>query len=72
MSAAERLQSLEEGEIVTGAPMFKGLSDTPVEAHVMKKSDKGAVTLHIMFEGIKLGAAGGKVNDGKIMWAEAK
>jgi hypothetical protein len=73
MSAAERLKAMEKGEIVEGAPLFRGLIDHPVEVLCTNKSEKGALTLDLQFMGIRLGAVGGKVSDeGKIIWAEAK
>lgn len=70
---AERLQALGEGEVLEGQPLMKGLTALPVECHVRKRSQQGAVTLDLRFMGVRLGTAGGKVGgEGKIIWYEEK
>jgi hypothetical protein len=70
--ATARFEKLQEGEVLEGVPLMKGLCSLPVECHVRKLSQQGAATLDLTFMGVKLGTAGGKVTDDKISWYEVK
>jgi hypothetical protein len=73
MTPAEKLQSLGEGEVLDGEPLMKGIAPLPVECHVRKVSQQGAVTFDLLFMGVRLASAGGKAgSDGKIIWYEEK